>query len=133
MLRHFLDAVRQASWRLWQDRRASSGWSDRKNRQFVPGVEGLEARDNPSFLAGIPSAAGLDPSAVAVGDFNKDGKMDVAVISSQNDTISILFGKGNGKFDAPVTLAAGNGPGGIAVADLNHDGKLDLVVTNSLD
>jgi hypothetical protein len=60
---------------------------------------------------------------VVTGDFNHDGKLDVAVVG---DYLSIFLGNGDGTFQAPI-----NYPGpfySIAVADFNNDGNLDLVV-----
>ncbi len=61
----------------------------------------------------------------AVGDFNRDGKLDLAIGS----TIGILLmsGNGDGTFQSPVVAVSGNYTVLIA-ADLNGDGKLDLVV-----
>jgi len=109
MLWHLLDSMRPSLWRRWRHKTAGAG---RRGRQFVPGVEGLEARDNLSFLTGISTAVGDEPGAVAVGDFNKDGKMDVAVISGPADTVSVLLGKGNGKFAAPSPTASGTARAG---------------------
>ncbi len=60
---------------------------------------------------------------VAAGDFNGDGKMDIAEVF---DELSILLGKGDGTFQPAVQYRAGmSGP--IAVGDFNNDGKLDIV------
>jgi Ca2+-binding RTX toxin-like protein len=68
---------------------------------------------------------------VAVGDFNHDGKLDLAVANSQSDTISVLLGKGDGTFRQSQQLFDPAGPGSVAVGDFNGDGKLDLVTANS--
>jgi hypothetical protein len=71
---------------------------------------------------------------VTVGDFNGDGKADLAVaIADMPTRIDILLGKGNGNFLAPIELPAGTEPKSVETADLNHDGKLDLVVANDND
>ena len=65
---------------------------------------------------------------VAAGDFNHDGKMDVAVAATAYiDTgVSILLGNGDGTFHSAVQYGAGmSGP--IALGDFNGDGKLDMV------
>jgi len=69
------------------------------------------------------------PSAIATGDFNGDGKIDVAVTNS-NNSVSILLGNGDGTFRPAVDYAVGGGPTGLAVGDFNGDGKLDLAVAN---
>jgi hypothetical protein len=79
------------------------------------------------------------PNAVAVGDFNRDGKLDLAVVNqcgtdsqcSSNGSVSILLGNGDGTFQQPMSFTAGNFSSGIAVADFNGDGKLDLAVVES--
>jgi serine/threonine protein kinase len=75
--------------------------------------------------------AGLEPDSVAVGDFNGDGKLDLAVANSGGGTVCILLGKGDGTFQPPVHYAVGQGPfSQVAVGDFNGDGELDLVVSN---
>jgi hypothetical protein len=72
---------------------------------------------------------------IAVGDFNNNGHLGLAVGMFQNDAAVILFGNGNGSF-APSSAAFANALGqptsAIAAADFNADGKLDLVITNQL-
>jgi uncharacterized protein (DUF2141 family) len=72
-----------------------------------------------------------DFNEMVVGDFNGDGKLDLAVANNADDTITILLGKGDGTFTATASPpATGVGPGGVAVGDFNGDGKLDLAVAN---
>jgi trimeric autotransporter adhesin len=79
-----------------------------------------------------PYAVGGIPRYVAVGDFNGDGKGDLAV-NSEGDAITILLGAGNGSFtrstNSPITV--GDYPEALAVADYNGDGISDLAVANS--
>jgi hypothetical protein len=75
---------------------------------------------------------GSEPNRVAVGDFNGDGKLDLAVSNYQGNTVSILLGDGTGKFTAASSPATGLEPNGVAVGDFNGDGKLDLAVANTL-
>jgi hypothetical protein len=71
------------------------------------------------------------PGALAVGDFNGDGKPDIAVLTYVGATVEILLGKGDGTFTAaPLSPTVGGNPNSIAVGDLNGDGKLDLVVSS---
>ncbi len=81
-------------------------------------------------LAWSPAAGG-DPESVAVGDFNGDGKLDLAVASYMNNTVSIFLGDGKGNFTLASSLVTGTAPDAIAVGDFNGDGKLDLAVANS--
>ena len=77
-----------------------------------------------------PVPAGVDQ--VALGDFNGDGKLDVAVTNSGTyDMVSVLPGTGSGTLKAAVVFGTNYGPSGIATADFNGDGKLDLVTSDN--
>jgi hypothetical protein len=78
-------------------------------------------------------ATGEVPRALATGDFNQDGNLDLAVVNSVDGTVSILIGNGDGTFAPQATFATGRGPSGIIAHDFNADGKLDLAVTNRTD
>ncbi len=74
---------------------------------------------------------GTSPTAIVVGDFNGDGKPDLAVANSGSANVSVLLGNGDGSFQAAKNFATGGSPNSIAVGDFNGDGKLDLVVGDS--
>ncbi|MGA3076374.1 MAG: FG-GAP-like repeat-containing protein [Bryobacteraceae bacterium] len=85
-----------------------------------------------SIALSAPSAfgAGTDPDSAAAGDFNGDGKLDLAVANEGSNNVSILLGKSDGTFQAAVDYGAGSNPSSVAVGDFRDDGKLDLVVAN---
>ena len=68
---------------------------------------------------------------MAVGDFNGDGKQDLAVANPDSDNVSILLGNGAGSFSAATNFGVGTDPDSVAVGDFNGDGKQDLAVANS--
>jgi FG-GAP-like repeat/Abnormal spindle-like microcephaly-assoc'd, ASPM-SPD-2-Hydin/FG-GAP repeat len=79
----------------------------------------------------------LNTNAVsgATGDFNGDGKLDIAIADNVG-VVSILLGNGDGTFQPRVDYSAGCGLycsfpwGSISVGDFNQDGDLDLAVSN---
>ena len=76
-------------------------------------------------------ASGGGPVAIAVGDFDGDGKQDLGVANFDSHNVSILIGNGAGSFSPATTFGvAGSAPQSIAVGDFNGDGLQDLVVAN---
>ena len=80
--------------------------------------------------------SGIFPVSAALGDFNHDGKLDLAVTQTNSQTgygmdVLVLLGNGDGTFQAAVSYPVGTVPDSVATADLNKDGNLDLVVTNA--
>ena len=74
---------------------------------------------------------GNTPYAVAAGDFNGDGNLDVVSANSYTDTVSVPLGNGDGTFQAHVDYTVGNAPSSVVVGDFNGDGKLDIAVWNA--
>jgi hypothetical protein len=68
-------------------------------------------------------------AAMVAGDFNGDGKADLAILS---DHVNIFLGNGNGTFTTAANLTTGSSPMSLAVGDFNGDGTLDLAVTNTI-
>ncbi|WP_019500309.1 beta strand repeat-containing protein [Pseudanabaena sp. PCC 6802] len=85
-----------------------------------------------NFNAQTTFAVGNNPRAVAVGDFNGDGKPDLTVASAVSNNVSVLLGNGSGSFGSQTTFAVGNYPTSVAVGDFNGDGKPDLATANGL-
>lgn len=76
------------------------------------------------------------PEAIAAGDYNADGTLDLASADSFgtidfDGSVSILLGNGDGTFADPVSVEVDPGPYGIVAVDLNGDLQLDLVTANA--
>ena len=114
----------------------------------APGVLDLVVDNHPtlsgatiSFLRGAGDGTFAEPAsmtvsgppvALATGDFNEDGKLDLAVATSSSQ-ISVLLGNGGGTFQPPVVYASGFGPFRLITADVDGDGHLDFVASIASD
>ena len=86
---------------------------------------------NGTFQAALNySSVGSYYDSVAVGDFNGDGKLDVALANYGISNVSVLLGNGNGTFQPAITYPAGSNPLAVAVGDFNGDGRPDIAVAN---
>lgn len=77
----------------------------------------------------VTSAPAFGPSALEAAHLDGDGKLDLVVTDSADDTVLVLRGKGNGTFEPPVAYALENSPDAIVAADFNNDGRVDIAVT----
>ncbi|MBS1793564.1 MAG: VCBS repeat-containing protein [Acidobacteria bacterium] len=88
-----------------------------------------------NFAARIDFAVGGGPRFVTTGDFDNDGKFDVAVVNYSSNSVSILRNTGSGpgtiSLAAPIVLTVNSNPTFLAVTDLDGDGKADIVVANN--
>ena len=88
-----------------------------------------------SFAAKLDYTTGSTPSSIAMGDFDADGKPDLVVANSNDNTVSVLrnasAGAGNVFFDTKIDFITEDSPNAVAVGDLDGDGRIDLAVGNS--
>src|SRR5262249_7399622 len=77
--------------------------------------------------------AGSGASAVVLGDFNRDGILDVATPNYQGDGVVLLRGQGGGAFLTVETFAAGPGAYQMTAGDFDGDGWLDAATANAAD
>jgi hypothetical protein len=71
---------------------------------------------------------GKNPTSVTTADFNQDGLTDLIVTNIGNDSLSILFGNGDGSFKEPRQLLVSVEPRALALQDYNGDGRTDIAV-----
>jgi hypothetical protein len=102
-------------------------------------VSVLLGNGNGTFQTHLDSSVGVTSSFMVAGDFNGDGKLDLAAVSGiyssstgWTGAVAILLGNGNGTFQAPSLVTVPNASEfcGLAAGDFNHDGKTDLAVSD---
>jgi len=94
------------------------------------GISVLMGKGDGNFRAPLNFLAGDSPFAVALGDLNGDGKLDLAVANETASTLSVLLGLGAGKFGFWGSFFTGSLPFSIVLADVDSDGTLDAVTAN---
>ena len=98
---------------------------------FLAKIAFTQGCPTPGFAAAANFGAGNFPILVAVGDFNLDGKPDLATANFNSDNASVLLGNGSGGFGVATNFGVGTQPLSVAVGDFNLDGKPDLAAANA--
>ena len=89
-----------------------------------------------SFDTPVDFTTGSDPTYLAIGDIDGDGKPDLAVTNYRSNSVSIFRNTstsgsiGTSSFSVNVDFTTGTNPYGVAIGDIDGDGKPDLVVAN---
>jgi len=99
---------------------------------LAPGVASARPLfPNPILDIGTRDGLPLDPGDVAFGDFNGDGKADLAVAIYSGDWVEVFLGRGDGTFGSRADYPVGAGSISVQVADMNGDGLQDLIALSS--
>ncbi|HET6879570.1 MAG TPA: FG-GAP-like repeat-containing protein, partial [Pirellulales bacterium] len=85
-------------------------------------TEAIPAMQQPLIYVGV--------SALAVGDFNHDGKLDIAASNYAAKSVSVLLGNGDGTFQTSINDSIGAQPYDMVAGDFNGDGNLDLAISD---
>jgi hypothetical protein len=93
---------------------------------YSSGVTVQYGNGNGTLQAPRTYFTGSSPVDETVGDFNGDGKADLAITQS-NYSVAVLLGNGDGTFASPVNYSIGTAVLDISKADFNGDGVIDLV------
>ena len=107
---------------------------DHRADLFLGSLEGLAVfvnRKDGAFTPRVVDIGKNDPGTLVAGDFDADGKLDVAMVDPFSFTTSeatVYLGAGDGTFRAAATVPTGPQPRA-AIADVDGDGHLDLVLT----
>ncbi len=94
------------------------------NQGLQPGTDQFSFQNAGSF------EVGTDPIALVAGDFQGDGRLDLATANYRSNNVTVLLGNGNGTFQTGGTYAVADRPLALVTADFNGDGQVDLATAN---
>jgi hypothetical protein len=107
---------------------ADGGGPDQNGNQVPGGVSILLGNGDGTFHPGAQYLTGAVSDSIVAGDFNGDGKLDLA-FDNIGSNVSLLLGNGDGTFAVGTTLSA-DGAGYFTAGDFAGDGRLDLAVND---
>ena len=81
------------------------------------------------YFASYP--VGKNPTTVTTGDFNADGFTDIVTTNISSNTLSLLFGNGDGTFQEQIQVRVCQEPRALVTNDFNVDGRLDIALACS--
>lgn len=79
-----------------------------------------------SFVDQGSVPVGSGPNAIAGGDFDNDGMLDLVVSNFDDNSVSVLLNLGGGSFSQSQTIVTLEHPTSVAAHDFDNDGNLDL-------
>lgn len=104
--------------------------SGRAARGQSSASEGISFVSRTLFLPRMSINAGKENWDICSADFNKDGFLDIAVVSKNDNTIQVLFNNGAAAFEDIFVIETITQPRALCVIDANADGFDDLAVVS---
>ena len=83
-----------------------------------------------TFRSSVNYATGKNAYSVAVADFDRDGKLDLAIANRGSSTVSLLAGNGDGTFQRKTDYPVAQTPASLAAQDFDGDGRADLAIAS---
>jgi hypothetical protein len=105
--------------------------SNAGDKEASSGISVLLGNGDGTFQPAQHYRAGVRPTELGIGDFNRDGYPDLVVGSWSDNKIRVLMGNGPGGFGPPREFDVAMTTSSVQVGDFNRDGKLDLAVANN--